>query len=253
MASTTTNYGLEKPVYSEKADVAAMNTNMDKIDTALGGLDAGIAIVANGNTHAAISEGQYVYIRGHNSLAEGLYRATANIAANGTLSGSNVTSAVMGTELAALSGSTVKYTDVINNLTSTETSKPLSAAQGKSLSDQIGNLGIISTADNSTGQSVSNATWTTIKTLELPAGTYIVTGDLSFDNNSTGIRILIIDTIESESNAFDNSVLASGRADLNKTRIISLPMTTTLYLRAYQTTGSPLYTKGRIRAVKLKV
>lgn len=140
MASTTTNYGLTKPAYSDTADIATQNTNMDKIDTALGGLDAGIAIVANGNTHAAISEGQYVYIRGHNSLAEGLYRATANIAANGTLSGTNVTSAVMGTALAALSGSTVKYTDVINNLTSSETSKPLSAAQGKSLSDQIANV-----------------------------------------------------------------------------------------------------------------
>lgn len=139
MASTTTNYGLTKPAYSDTADIATQNTNMDKIDTALGGLDAGIAIVANGNTHAAISEGQYVYIRGHNSLAEGLYRATANIAANGTLSGSNVTSAVMGTALAALSGSTVKYTDVIDNLTSSETSKPLSAKQGKTLSDQMGN------------------------------------------------------------------------------------------------------------------
>jgi hypothetical protein len=44
-----------------------------------------------GNTHAAISSGQYVYVRQHGSLSEGLYKATTNIAANGTLSGSNLT------------------------------------------------------------------------------------------------------------------------------------------------------------------
>lgn len=49
-----------------------------------------IAIVANGDTHAAILSGQYVYVRGHSTLAEGMYRAASAIAVNDTLSSSNL-------------------------------------------------------------------------------------------------------------------------------------------------------------------
>lgn len=69
--------------------------------TEAGNLAAGMAILANNNTHAAIASGQYVYVRGHGSLSEGLYMATASIAANGTLSTSNLT-AVSGGGLNAL-------------------------------------------------------------------------------------------------------------------------------------------------------
>lgn len=51
----------------------------------------GLAIVANGNNHAAISSGQFVYVKNHDTLAEGLYKATASISANGSLSTSNLT------------------------------------------------------------------------------------------------------------------------------------------------------------------
>lgn len=50
-----------------------------------------IAIVANGNTHAAINAGQYVYVRGHATLAEGMYKATSAISANAALSSGNLT------------------------------------------------------------------------------------------------------------------------------------------------------------------
>lgn len=56
-------------------------------------IEQGIAIVANGNTHAAITTGQYVYVKGHSTLAEGMYTATAAIAENATLSSSNLTAA----------------------------------------------------------------------------------------------------------------------------------------------------------------
>lgn len=81
----------------------------------LDGVKNGIAIVATGNTHAAITSGQYVYIQDHGTLAEGLYRATANIAANGTLSGSNVT-AVSGGGLNALN-SNIRTANSINWVT----------------------------------------------------------------------------------------------------------------------------------------
>ena len=50
-----------------------------------------LAIVANGNTHAAIASGQYVYVRAHSTLADGLYFAKSAIAVNGALSASNLT------------------------------------------------------------------------------------------------------------------------------------------------------------------
>ena len=107
--ANTTNLNLVKLSGSEKMKTYPANQagNMDTIDSAFGAgfglsgkpnvnasinnLADGLAIVANGNTHAAITSGQYVYVRNHGSLSEGLYVATANIAANATLSGSNLT------------------------------------------------------------------------------------------------------------------------------------------------------------------
>lgn len=127
MATQTTNLGLTKPGYDEAADVVpAVNNNMDAIDAAMGAvpantsvqaqitanaqaivkLDESIAIVSNGNTHAAIAAGQYVYIKGHGTLAEGLYTANSAISANATLSNSNVT-AVSGGGLNALNSKIV--------------------------------------------------------------------------------------------------------------------------------------------------
>lgn len=51
----------------------------------------GLAIVANGDTHAAISSGQFVYVKNHDTLAEGLYKANSAIDTNGALSTSNLT------------------------------------------------------------------------------------------------------------------------------------------------------------------
>jgi len=91
MSTTTTNLGLVKPEYTDTADVQVINQNMDKIDSATGGVMGSLAIVSNGNTHAAIASGQYVYVRAHSTLAEGLYTARAAIAVNDTLSLSNLT------------------------------------------------------------------------------------------------------------------------------------------------------------------
>lgn len=89
--TTTTNLGLIKPDYDEAADVEVLNQNADKIDAACGKYQSALAIVANGNTHGAVAKGQYVYVRGHGTLAEGLYTAKSAIAVNATLSGANLT------------------------------------------------------------------------------------------------------------------------------------------------------------------
>ena len=110
MATTTQNLALIKPAGTDKIRIAQINSNMDTIDAKMGAvgntplqtqatnaassissLQSGLAIVCNGNTHAAIASGQYAYVRNHSSLTEGLYQATTAIAANATLSTSNLT------------------------------------------------------------------------------------------------------------------------------------------------------------------
>ena len=106
MATNTTNFDLVKPAGSDNYDIDSFhNGSMDKIDSALQGLGTGLAIISKNNTHGAISSGEYVYVHGHGSLAEGLYKANTNIAANGTLTSSNLTavSGGLGTQVASLS------------------------------------------------------------------------------------------------------------------------------------------------------
>ena len=110
--ATTTNIGLTKPAGTDKALVSVINSNSDIIDSAAGGLMDAIAIVANGNTHAAISAGQYVYVHNHGTLAEGLYTANSAIAANATLSTSNLTADASG-------GLNALNSKIFNNLSST--------------------------------------------------------------------------------------------------------------------------------------
>lgn len=61
------------------------------LDKSVSQTQDGLAIVANGNTHAVISSGQFVYVKNHDTLAEGLYKANSAIDTNGALSTSNLT------------------------------------------------------------------------------------------------------------------------------------------------------------------
>jgi hypothetical protein len=90
MASYTSHFDLKKPAGSDNYDIADQNGNMDKIDSTLTAQGESMAYMSLNNNHEAILKGQFVYIYRHGSLQEGLYRAKSNIAANGTLSSSNV-------------------------------------------------------------------------------------------------------------------------------------------------------------------
>ena len=91
----------------------AVNSNAASIDC----IEDAIAIVTNNNTHAAISNGQFVYVKNHGTLAEGLYKATANIAANAALSSSNLTADASG-GLNAMKAITNSLSDQIATLNS---------------------------------------------------------------------------------------------------------------------------------------
>ena len=109
MASSTTNLGLIKPAGNEKIRIAQINQNSDTIDNAIGAvgstslqaqvsaIEDGIAIVANGDSHVAITAGQFVYVRNNtHNLAEGLYVASANVSANASITSSNMTADASG-------------------------------------------------------------------------------------------------------------------------------------------------------------
>lgn len=86
MATTTTNLGLTKPDYTDAADIAVINTNMDTVDTAITATKSDLGIVEDGNTAThSITAGQYVIWKGN------LYTASSAIAIGTTLSTSNLT------------------------------------------------------------------------------------------------------------------------------------------------------------------
>lgn len=130
MATYTPNIDLKKPAQSDKIRIADLNGNADNIDAALGAdfgvsnkpsvddavnsLGAGLAIISNGDIHAAITAGQYVYVRGHGTLTEGLYVATANVSQNVALTGSNV-DAVSGGGLNALNSNLANFCKPVYN------------------------------------------------------------------------------------------------------------------------------------------
>lgn len=91
-ANNTYNILTTKAVTLDASSQAAARGNISAAsDADVANLADGMAIVANGNTHAAITSGQFVYVRNHSTLADGLYKATAAVATNGTLSTSNLT------------------------------------------------------------------------------------------------------------------------------------------------------------------
>lgn len=120
MAATgtpTPNIGLRIPLGTDPASVDDINYNSNALDTVIGDIGEtsvagqlsatnnrisavqdGLAIVCNGNTHAAIEAGQFAYVKNHGTLAEGLYRNNtgSTIAANATLSSSNLTADTSG-------------------------------------------------------------------------------------------------------------------------------------------------------------
>ena len=95
LAALDAKTGADIPVSgsdSTKIDAAlsSLTTAVNSNAASINGIEDAIAIVANNNTHGAISSGQFVYVKNHGTLAEGLYKASTNIAANAALSSSNL-------------------------------------------------------------------------------------------------------------------------------------------------------------------
>ena len=124
MATNTTNLGLRKPAKSDYVNVVTdIDDNMDLIDAAVNSVEGAVAVIANGNTHVALNSGDYVYIRNHTTLNEGLYKATAAISQNGTLSSSNTAAITrgIGGQVSVLNSKVGSVYDAKRGTTSTST------------------------------------------------------------------------------------------------------------------------------------
>ena len=125
--NTTSNLGLTQYESNDKYKITgnsnSMNRDMQIIDENINGLQDGLAILANGNTHAAISAGQFVYVRNHGTLANGLYKANSNISVNATLTSSNLTADVsgglndLGSSISALNSKIEKQSGTVTTVT----------------------------------------------------------------------------------------------------------------------------------------
>ena len=100
-------------------------------------------------------------------------------------------------------------------------------------------------------KALTSGSFATFATRSFDPGTYLVVCTVSFQDATAGVRIVLIDTTETNNNYVGNSALASGRACLQYFRPITLTNTTTLYFRAYQNSGGDITASWRYHFIKL--
>lgn len=125
-------------------------------------LEGGVAIISTNNAHAAITNGQYVYIRMHETLPDGLYKATTDIAQNAELSSSNVTSA----SGALNDKSNVGHTHDDRYYTESETDTKLSEKLSLSGGIMTGALQIKNNGADISASSIPSGQWFGIYTVD---------------------------------------------------------------------------------------
>lgn len=77
--------------WKDASQLPAIGDEATAREAADAALADGLAIIANGDTHAAVAAGQAVFVRSHSTLAAGLYWASSAIGTNAALSTSNLT------------------------------------------------------------------------------------------------------------------------------------------------------------------
>lgn len=153
------------------------------------------------------------------------------------------------------SGEPTKKITASNLATSVKSlaSLPNTTEMNTAIAQSTANLNVISSATAIPSQSVENGAFATMATFTPQAnGSYLIVVDMEYGTATQGNRILLVDTTETSSNNASNSVLAQGRAILEKTRVFTLTTSNTVYIRAYQNSGSALSCSGTYRVLRLK-
>ncbi len=158
---------------------------------------------------------------------------------------------------------------VTNNLTSDSTTAALSAAQGKELKQLVdGKQAAGSYASTththqpsptskaaSTISLASSTTESTLDSVTLPAGTWLIKGSADFaSNSSSGQKYLILRQSSTSGTRLGRSCITCAyTTSLEVIGFVKLTSSTTIYLRGYQNCGSTLSTTAQLTYMKLDV
>ena len=121
-----------------------------------------------------------------------------------------------------------------------------------SLNSKLATIADVSVETSMSSVSCASGSFTTIDTFVPPSnGIYAFVATLDFGSDTTGNRIILVDTVETNSNNSANSILVSGRAVLQKTRFFRLTTSDRVYIRGYQNSGSSFNVGGSYRYIKI--
>lgn len=141
----------------------------------------------------------------------------------------------------------IPYDNTASGMTATDVQAAIDEVAEKI--EAIGGI----TEHDSPSISVSSGTFATLESFSVPKGTYIIITTFNqADSNQQGFRIGLIDSTETSANTSINSILATGRATIQKVRAFVLPSTTTIYIRAYQNSGSTINMISHTEIVRIK-
>lgn len=157
MATQTTVLDLTKPAGNENALISVINGNMDKVDAEAGKVRGNVA--ADYSTSSAYAVGALCIHDGN------LYSCNTAIGSGGEAwTAAHWTQVTIAGEIA---GVAADIPEVVDNLTTTSSTKALSAGQGKALSDQISTVGTWVLTGEKTAQNTVTVpnTWQEINVL----------------------------------------------------------------------------------------
>lgn len=127
------------------------------------------------------------------------------------------------------------------------------------VANEISTIGtrVTSGAESSHSASVSSGSSVALASISIDPGVWVVSAAVKFASNATGVRRLtVVGTSGSTSTNSEYSVISPAVSGtntiLNKTRIIAASTASTLYLTAYQNSGSALTAYATISAVRIK-
>ena len=111
----------------------------------------------------------------------------------------------------------------------------IEALENKDIIDDFSTI-----TENQTGVTLANSTFVTVASKSLTKGYYVIAGTVQFSSDENGMRILILDNSETDTNTEINSIVVKGRGTLQKVRCMKIMSSTTIYLRGYQSSGSSM-------------
>lgn len=134
-------------------------------------------------------------------------------------------------------------------------------ALGAASAADVDPIGTVVTTDISTAVSVADSTWTTVGSVALAAGVWVLVGHVNFGANATGRRAIALTTASDsvgsaaeQRQGFTSQPAASGTGTgVNGVRIVVLTSAATYNLNAYQNSGAALNVSGGcLRTVRIK-